>query len=109
MVTLSDANSYNACGITNNVCRGCSGAADHGVVQWENRLDEKETIERKCDAARVRVDLASLVLSLHAPKVKSARTPTLRCHRSIRIVLSDHHTPLDGSVINCLFLTSSFG
>ena len=84
------------------------------LVQWGTRLGEKETIERrwphnKRDDARVRVDLASLVLSLHGPKVKSARTPTLRCHRSIRIVLSEDHTPPDGSVTNRSFLTSSFG
>ena len=67
------------------------------LVQWDTRLDEKETIKRlwqrnKCDAARVRVDVTSLVLSLHGPKVKSARTHTLRCHRPISIVPNEDHT-----------------
>ena len=78
------------------------------LVQWETRLVEKETIKRrwphsKRNDACVRVDLTSLVWSLHGPTVKSARTPTLRCLRSIRIVLSEDHTPLDGSVINHSF------
>ena len=84
------------------------------LVQWGNRLVERETIKSrrphsKRDDARVRVDLASLVWSLHGPKAKSARTPTLRCLRSIRIVLSEDHTPPDGRVINRSFLTSSLG
>ena len=67
------------------------------LVQWETHLDEKETIKRlwqrnKCDAARFRVYLASLVLSVHGPIVTSARTPTLRCHRPISIVPNEDHT-----------------
>ena len=47
MVTLSDANSCNACGITKNVCRGCNGAADPLARSMGNRLDEKEPIKRR--------------------------------------------------------------
>ena len=57
------------------------------LVQWRTRLDEKETIKRrwpqsKCDAARFRVDLTSLVWSLHGPKVKSAMREHLPCGAS---------------------------